>query len=271
MENVVERLVEWGMLYGPRIIGAVAILVLGRWFAAVLTNFVIRLMKRSGADPTLSGFVRNLTKVTLLAFVFIAALGALGVDTTSMIAVIGAAGLAVGFALQSSLSNIASGIMLILFKPFKADDYVEVAGVSGVVEEIRIFSTVLRTVDNRQIIVPNSGITGGSIINYSAKQTRRIDLVFGIGYGDDLKKAKDILQKILAEEERILKEPAADIGIAELADSSVNFYVRPWVKAVDYWPVRAALLEKTKLTFDREGISIPFPQQDVHLHQVASI
>jgi len=271
MENVIEKLVEWGALYGTKILGAIAILVLGRLLTTFVTNLVKRLMEKSGAERTLTGFVRNLTKIALLTFVVIAALGSLGVETTSLIAVIGAAGLAVGFALQSSLSNIASGIMLVVFKPFKVGNYISAGGTSGVVEEIRIFSTILRTFDNRKIIVPNSRITADNITNYSAKDTRRIDLEFGVGYNDDLKRTRNILERIVKDDERILKDPTPEIGILELGENAVNFFVRPWVKATDYWSVKCDLLEKVKLTFDDEGISIPYPQIDIHMHQVTTV
>ncbi len=194
----------------------------------------------------------------------------LGLQTTSLLAIFGAAGLAVGLALKDSLSNFSSGVMLILFRPFKVGDFIEAAGTAGVVEEVRIFSTMIRSGDNRQIIIPNGQIYGGTIVNVSAKPTRRIDLVFGIGYGDDIKKAKQIIAEVIAADERILKDPAPGIALGELGDSSVDINVRPWVNTPDYWPVRADLLENVKLAFDANGISIPFPQRDVHLHEVKS-
>jgi small conductance mechanosensitive channel len=220
-------------------------------------------------DSILSDFLITILKAMLLLVVVIAALNQLGVDTTSMIALIGAAGLAVGLALQGTLANFAAGVMLILFRPFKDGDFVEAGGCTGVIEQITIFSTLFVTGDNKQVIVPNGAIYGGTITNYSAKPTRRIDLVFGIGYGDDLLKAKQIIEKVLGEEGRILADPAPGIAVGELADSSVNINVRPWVNGADYWPVRADLLEKVKLTFDAQGISIPYPQMDVHLDKVA--
>lgn len=267
MENILEILIEWSALYGVRIIGAVVILVVGRLMRAFFGRLVERVMEKSGADPILTGFVRNLTRISILVFTVIASLGTLGVETTSMIAVIGAAGLAVGFALQSSLSNIASGIMLVVFKPFKVGNYIKAGGTSGVVEQIRIFSTILKTFDNCKVVVPNSRITSDNIINYSAKETRRIDLEFGVSYKDDLKLTRRVLERIIKEEARILKEPAPSIGILELGESAVKFFVRPWVKASDYGAVKCDLLEKVKLTFDDEGISIPFPQRDIHLYQ----
>lgn len=268
MENWTDTLLEWAYLFGPKVIGALAIVILGRIGVGIVAGIIRRLMLRAKVDETLTKFVVSLTRIALLVFVFIAALGALGFETTSFIAVIGAAGLAVGFALQGSLSNFASGVMLVIFRPFSVGDYVEVGGQSGSVEEIHIFNTVLNTPDNKKVIVPNSKITGDNIINYSARDTRRVDLVFGIGYDDYLLKAKRILEQIIVADSRILKDPAPTIAVLELADSSVNFAVRPWVKTVDYWAVLFDITENVKLTFDREGISIPFPQQDVHLYQV---
>jgi small conductance mechanosensitive channel len=220
-------------------------------------------------DETLAKFLVALTRITLLTLVIIAAITALGVEPVSFVAVLGAAGLAVGMALQGSLSNFAAGVMLIIFRPFNVGDYVEAGGSAGVVQEIRIFSTILNTPDNKKVILPNSTVTGGNIVNYSANDTRRVDMVFGIGYDDDIKAAKEILEQIVAADNRVLKDPAPKIAVSELADSSVNFVVRPWVKTEDYWNVYFDITEKVKLTFDEKGISIPFPQTDVHLHQVA--
>ncbi|MBD3331531.1 mechanosensitive ion channel, partial [candidate division GN15 bacterium] len=227
-------------------------------------------MDRSSVDATLSNFVVAITKIGLLAFLIIAVLEMLGVQTASFVVVIGAAGLAIGFALQGSLSNFAAGVMLIIFRPFKAGDYVEAGGMSGTVEAVDIFVTKMKSPDNREIIVPNSQITSSPITNYSAKEMRRVDLVFGIGYDDDIKLAKETLEAIVTSDARILHEPAPTVAVSELGDSSVNFVVRPWVKTADYWAVYFDLTEKVKLTFDEKGISIPFPQTDVHLHQVAA-
>ncbi|UCC81376.1 MAG: mechanosensitive ion channel [Candidatus Zixiibacteriota bacterium] len=228
-------------------------------------------MKKGKVDPTLTKFVTNISKIALMTFIIISALGALGVQTASFIAIIGAAGLAVGFALQNSLSNFASGVMLIIFRPFKSGDYVEAGGTGGSVEAIQIFNTTLKTPDNKKVIVPNSQITGDKIVNYSAMDKRRIDLVFGIGYDDSIKKAKDILEKIIAEDKRILEDPAPVIAVLELGDSSVNFAVRPWVNTSDYWAVHFDITEKVKLAFDENDISIPYPQRDVHIHQVTAV
>jgi len=270
MEQIWEKVLEYGAMYGTRVIGAIAILILGRFGVGILTGVARRLMKKANVDDTLTKFVVSLTKIALMTFVIIAALGSLGFQTTSFVAIIGAAGLAVGFALQGSLSNFAAGVMLIIFRPFKVGDFVEAGGTSGSVEAIRIFNTILKTPDNKIVVIPNSSVTGGNITNYSAEETRRVDLVFGIGYDDDLKKAKQTLERILTEDTRILKDPAFTVAVSELADSSVNFVVRPWVKTSDYWSVYFDLVEKVKLTFDEQGISIPYPQQDVHMHQVVA-
>jgi len=250
------------------IVIAATILLGGIWIAKRLKKYIVVIMEKREVDALLASFTSNIAYITLVAFVIIATLGQLGIQTTSFIAIIGAAGLAIGLSLQSSLSNFASGVMIIAFRPFKVGDFIEAGGVAGVVEGIQIFSTQMRTGDNKAIIVPNSNITGSNITNYSAKDTRRVDMVFCIGYDDDIKKAKDILNKLLEDDERILKDPAPLVAVSELADSSVNFVVRPWVKADDYWGVMFDYTETVKLTFDKEGISIPYPQQDVHLHKI---
>jgi small conductance mechanosensitive channel len=253
--------------YGFKIIAAIVILIAGRIAVGILTGVIHRLMVRHNADVTLTKFVASLTKIALMTFVVIAAIRALGVETTSFVAVIGAAGLAVGLALQGTLANFAAGVMLIIFKPFKAGDYIEGGGASGTVDAVQIFNTVLKTPDNKMVIIPNSKMTGDNITNYSAMAQRRIDLVFGIGYNDDIRKAKATLERILREDDRILKDPAPTVAVLELGDSSINFVVRPWVKTSDYWAVYFDVTEKVKLTFDAEGISIPFPQRDVHLYE----
>lgn len=248
---------------------AAVILFGGLWLAKRIKVLINDLLEKRGIDPLLASFASSIAHIFMITFIGIAALGQLGIQTTSLVAIIGAAGLAIALSLQSSLANFASGVMIIAFRPFKVGDFVEAGGVSGVVEGIQIFSTGFRTGDNKTIIVPNSNITGGSITNYSAKDTRRVDLVFGIGYDDDLKNAKDLLKDIIDSDERILKDPEPVIAVSELADSSVNFVVRPWVKSADYWAVYFDLTENVKLRFDKEGISIPYPQQDVHMHQAA--
>lgn len=257
-------LIPWGI----KVFYALLILFFGNVLKKIVVNIIRKILVRTSVDEMLINFVCSLTKAGILVFVIIAAIDQLGVETTSLVAILGAAGLAVGFALQGSLQNFASGVMLVIFHPFKAGDFIEAGGVIGVVERISIFNTIMKTPDNKEVIVPNGAIYGGVITNFSAKPTRRIDLVFGIGYGDDLKKAKTILEKIVLNNPRVLKDPKPQIVVGELADSSVNFNVRPWVKSGDYWDVYFELTETVKVTFDQEGISIPFPQMDVHLDKV---
>ena len=265
MEDILDKIYEYLATYGLQVIAAIVIFVVGRWIAKLIVKLVGKLMAKANVDKTLVSFVQNLCYITLLIFVIIAALNKLGVNTTSFAVVLGAAGLAIAFALQGSLGNFAAGIMLIIFKPFKVGDFVEVAGKTGAVQEIQIFNTILNSPDNLRIIVPNGQVTGGSIVNYTVNGTRRVDLVVGVSYGDDLQKAKQILEKIVSGDDRILKDPAFTVAVSELADSSVNFVVRPWVKVADYWGVYFDLTEKIKLTLDQNGISIPYPQRDVHM------
>ena len=268
LSNIIPKLQEWVAFYSLKIVAAVALFIVGRWIAKLLRNLVERIMTKGKVDGTLVKFVGNITYVTLIVIVVIAALNQLGIQTTSFIAIIGAAGLAIGLALQGSLANFAAGVLMIIFRPFKVGDYVEGAGAAGTVEEISIFTTVLKSPDNKIIIVPNAKITGDNIVNYSAKDSRRLDLVFGVSYSDDLQKVKKVLYDILKNDDRILKDPAPTVGVLELADSSVNFAVRPWVRTGDYWTLFFDLKEKIKERFDAESISIPFPQQDVHLYEV---
>lgn len=261
-ETVQNFLIPWG----TNLVFAIVIFIVGRWVARGITGLARKLLVRAKVDEILVNFITSILHAALLLFVVIAALDRLGVDTTSLIALLGAAGLAVGLALQNSLANFASGVMLIVFRPFKAGDFVEAGGTMGVVEVINIFSTTMRTGDNREVIVPNGAIYGSNIINYSARETRRIDLVFGVGYDDDLRKAREIMQQVIDADERILKDPEVVIAVNELGASSVDFVVRPWVKSDDYWAVRWDLIEKIKVAFDENGITIPYPQRDVHLH-----
>ena len=265
--NIIPNLQAFAALYGLKIIAAIVIFVVGRWVARALRNAIKKMMAKGDVDETLISFVGNLTYITLLAFVIIAALNQLGIQTTSFIAVIGAAGLAIGLALQGSLANFAAGVLMILFRPFQVGDYIEGAGVAGTVEKAHIFTTQLKTPDNKTIIIPNAKIMGDNITNYSAKDTRRVDMVIGVGYSDDLKKVREILEDILAKDDRILKDPAPTIGVLELGDNSVNFAVRPWVKRDDYWGAYFDVTETVKRRFDEEGISIPYPQRDVHLYE----
>ncbi len=246
------------------IVIAAMIIIVGRIVVKWIVKLLRKIMVRADLDPILVNFAGSIASSILLVIIVIAALDRLGVDTTSFIAVLGAAGLAIGLALKDSLQNFAAGIMMIIFRPFKLGDFIEAGGISGVVEKINVFSTIMKTGDNREIIIPNAQIYAGAITNFSARDTRRIDMVFGIGYGDDMLKAKQIMQDILTSHELILDDPAPVIMVAELGDSSVNFNVRPWVKSSDYWPVRSDLLEKIKLAFDENNISIPYPQMDIH-------
>lgn len=264
-----DKLVELIQSYGLPIIWAIIIFIVGRIVARMVSNSVGKMMNKSSVDETLIKFAKNMIYIALMIFVVLAALGKLGINTTSFAAILAAVGLAIGLSLQGTLGNFASGIMLILFRPFKVGDFVEAGGVSGVVEEIQIFSTKMKSVDNKEITVPNGQIVGNTITNYSAKETRRVDMVIGVGYNDDLKKVRTVLEDILNSDERILQDPAVTIAVLELADSSVNFAVRPWVKSGDYWPVLFDIQEAIKLRFDAEGISIPYPQQDVHMIKVA--
>ncbi len=266
METIsTDKLIELIQSYGLPLIWAAVVFVIGRIVARFISNIVAKMMIKGKVDETLVKFVKSVTYIALMIFVSLAALGKLGIETTSFAAILAAAGLAIGFALQGTLGNFAAGFMLILFRPFRVGDYVEAGGVAGVIEEIQIFSTKMRSPDNKEITVPNGQIIGGTITNYSAKETRRVDLVIGVSYNDDLKKVRAVLEDILAKDERVLKDPEPTIGVLELADSSVNFVVRPWVKSGDYWPVRFDTQETIKLRFDAEGISIPFPQQDLHI------
>lgn len=263
----VEYLQSLIITYGLNLLGAVVILAVGWWLARQLTRLLRRGLNRAEIEPSLVGFLGNLTYWAIFIFAVMAALARLGIETTSIIAVLGAAGLAVGLALQGSLSNFAAGVLILLFRPYKVGDMVSIAGAAGVVEEIQIFNTILITPDGLTVIVPNAQATGNTITNFTSRGTRRVDMVFGIGYNDDLLKAKRLLEQILADDPRVLKEPAPMVVVMELADSSVNFAVRPFVNVADYWAVLTDTTEKVKLLFDREGISIPFPQQDVHLFQ----
>lgn len=267
VEALVVKLQEWLVDFAIQAIAAIIILFVGLQIAKFLRNLVEKLMQKSRVDSTLITFASNATYMTILVLVGIVFLGQIGVKTASLIAILGSAGIAIGLALQGSLSNLAAGVMLIIFRPFRIGDYIEGAGIAGIVKEIQMFSTILNTPDNRRVIAPNSKLFGDSIINYSAENTRRIDLVFGVGYGDDIHKVKKIIGDILDQDERILQDPAPTIGLLELADSSVNFAVRPWVKAADYWDVYFSLQERIKERFDSEGINIPFPQRDLHVYQ----
>lgn len=262
--------------YGPvamsvsiNLAGALAISLVGYWLAKLFSRLLEKTLDRRGVDTTLTSFIGKLVFFFLFAMAIIPALAHVGIQTASVLAALGAAGLAVGLALQGSLANFAAGVLLIAFRPCRVGDWVDAGGCSGSVQSISLFSTVLLTGDNKRMIIPNSKVMSDAITNYSAMPTRRIDLLVGIAYDADLRKAKQILEELCAADERVLKDPAATIKVSELADSSVNLICRPWVASADYWAVRWDLTEQIKLRFDQEGIGIPFPQMDVHFHKTA--
>tara|TARA_Y100001956_G_scaffold11712_1_gene10845 strand:+ start:828 stop:1694 length:867 start_codon:yes stop_codon:yes gene_type:complete len=254
--------------YGINIISAVLILFIGNIIVKAVANSVAKVLDKKNMDKAVVEFIHGLVRYLLFVIVLIAALGRLGVQTASVVAVIGAAGLAVGLALQGSLSNFAAGVLIVAFRPFKSGDYVEIGGVAGSVEAIQIFQTVLKTPDNKMVVVPNSSVIGGAITNYSRHETRRVDLVIGVSYSADLKQTKQVIRETLEKDERILKNPDIQIGVLALADSSVNFVVRPWCKTSDYWDVYFDSTQAIKEALDAAGIEIPFPQMDVHLNKV---
>ncbi len=259
---------EYLVPFGIRLVIALAVFIIGKMVVQFIVKTVDKITE-GRIDESLRKFLSSVLHGLLMAVVIIAALERLGIQTTAAVAILGAAGLAIGFALQGSLGNFASGVMIIIFRPYKIGDLVKLAGEVGVVEQIEVFNTIVITPDNRTIIIPNGQVAGAPIENLSAKGQLRVDLVFGIGYGDDIRKAKDIMTEVVNSDARIIKEQGVQIAVSELADSSVNFVVRPWVTVADYWDVRFDLTERIKIAFDENGISIPFPQTDVHLHKVA--
>lgn len=259
-----DMLVTYVSEYGLKIVAAILIFVIGKWAVGKITIVIKSLMEKANVDKTLVEFAESLVYFVLLLMVVLASLNALGINTTSFIAVFGAASLAVGLALQGSLANIGAAVLIIIFRPFKVGDFIEAGGATGVVDDVNLFSTIISPVDNRIIIVPNSAIIGGNITNFSKKPQRRVDHVFGIGYDDDLKLAKETLMDIMQADERIKKDPEPFVAVSELGDSSVNFVTRAWVDTADYWDVHFEMIEKVKLTFDAKGISIPYPQMDIH-------
>jgi small conductance mechanosensitive channel len=269
MDELAVKVQEFLAIYGLKVLAALLILLIGRWAARLARHMTAKTMEKSKVEATLVSFTTNLVYTAIMAFVIIAALAKLGFQTASFVAVLGAAGLAVGLAMQGSLSNFAAGVLLVIFRPFRVGDFIEAAGTMGTVKDIGIFTTELRSPDNKTIIVPNAKLTSDSITNYSANDTRRIDLVVGVSYGDDLDKVQQVLEAVIAADERILKDPAAKIAVMEMADSSVNLVVRPWVKTVEYWDIYFDLQKTIKQRLDSEGISIPFPQTDVHLFPAA--
>lgn len=267
MEKTIQELLPLLSAYGLKVIGAIVILLVGRFAARLCQKAARRLMDRGEIDQTVSSFAANLVYFAVLAFAVVAALAKFGVETTSFVAVLGAAGFAVGMALQGSLGNFAAGVLLLIFRPFKVGDYIDAGGTSGTVKEIQLFATILNTPDNVQIIVPNGTISSGVIKNFSAYDTRRVDLLIGIGYGASIPKAMELLHGILKAESRVLSDPESMVAVGELGDSSVNIIVRAWVKREDYWGTKFDLTHAIKEALDENGIDIPYPQQVVHMHQ----
>lgn len=266
-DQLIVLVTEHGTSIGAKVIAAIVIYVLGRWLSRIVVKVARKAFQKARMEDTLEKFLCNMLNAVLLVVVIIAAIGALGVQTTSLLAVLGAAGLAVGLALQGSLSNFASGVLIVAFRPYKVGDFIEAAGVAGTVKEVQIFTTIIHSPDNKKILVPNSQIMSGTITNYSANDTRRVDLIVGCSYGDDLDQVRKLLNDLLASDGRILTDPAPTVEVVALGDSSVNFVVRPWVNSADYWAVHFHLHDQVKKRFDAAGLNIPFPQRDVHLYQ----
>lgn len=266
-EQIFNQLIEIAVEYGPKLIGAFFVLIIGMWIIKAFTKGINKILTKHNYDKSLSSFLISVLGIVLRVLLIISILGMLGIEMTSFIAILGAAGLAFGLALSGTLQNFAGGVMILIFKPYKVDDLIDAQGYLGTVSEIQIFNTILKTPDNKTIIIPNGALFNASMTNYSSEERRRVDWTIGIAYGDDIDKAKDVIRKICNEDNRILKEPEVFIAVAELADSSVNFVVRAWVNANDYWSVFFDMNEKIYKTFNKEGLNIPFPQMDVHLHK----
>lgn len=267
-QNSLQTITDMSAAYLPRLALAIITLVIGLWIIRLLSKGVKKALHVREIEPTLQHFLVSLVSILLKVILFIAVIGMIGVETTSFIAVLAAMGFAVGLALQGSLSNFAGGVLILLFKPFKKGHFIQAQGEAGVVEKIEIFTTTLKTADNKHIIIPNGPLANGNIVNFSREKTRRVDWVFGVGYGDDLKKAQKIILSLIEKHPLILKDPAPFCRVSELADSSVNFTVRAWVESPNFWTVHFDIIESVKAEFDKKGITIPFPQRDVHLHQV---
>jgi small conductance mechanosensitive channel len=270
VQEVLNRVYSMLAAYGLRILGALLIFLIGRWVAKFVSALAAKAMRTAKIDATLIPFLENLAFSTMLVFIVIAAVAAAGVPTTSVIAALGAAGLAVGLALQGSLANFASGVLLLVFKPFRIGDFVEIGGAKGTVQAIHIFNTVLNSPDNIRIVVPNAQVTGGSILNYTINGTRRIDLVVSVSYSDDLRKARRVFESVLAQDNRILADPAPVVAVSKMGESSIDFVVRPWVNVADYWNVYFDLTEKLKVAIEEHGMTIPFPQRDVYIKTAES-
>ncbi|MBR9727300.1 mechanosensitive ion channel family protein [Shewanella intestini] len=268
LEGLIEQAPAFLMTYGLKAVAAIVIFIIGKYFSGVAKRLTDKVLTSRGVDQTVVSFVSNLVWGLVFVFTVIATLGQIGVQTASLVAVIGAAGLAVGLALQGSLSNFAAGVLMVIFRPCRVGDFVEAAGVAGVVDEITIFSTKLRTGDNKTIIAPNSAMMDGTIINYSAQENRRVDLVIGVGYTSDIAATKKVIAQVLDNNQYVLKDPAYTVALGELADCSINFVVRPWVKTANYWPAHFELLEQIKIALDEANIEIPFPQMDLNVKEL---
>ena len=263
-----EKIIELAVTYAPKLLLAIITLIVGHIVIKTIIKSIRKLSEKRSFDLTLQKFLISLTKALLYVLLIVSVASMVGIETTSFIAVLGAAGLAIGLALQGSLSNFAGGVLILAFKPFKVADVIDAQGFLGIVDEIQIFNTIIKTFDNRVIIIPNGALANGPITNITREDTRRVDMEFGVGYTDDIDKVKQILTDLIKADERVLNEPAEPfIVMKELGESSVNFVVRAWCKASDYWDIYFGMMEKVKKTFDKEGVSIPFPQRDVHLYQ----
>ena len=269
-DELIEQAPELATIYGTKILMALAIFIIGKFIANMLQRFTASLMRKRRIDDTVVSFISNMVWSVVFAFTVIATLSQFGVQTASLVAVIGAAGLAVGLALQGSLSNFAAGVLIVIFRPCRIGDYIEAAGVSGTVDEITIFSTRLITPDNKVVIAPNSAIMDGTITNYSARKTRRLDLTVGVAYDADIALVKKVLNQVISDNTLCLETPAPTVGILELADSSINFAVRPWVNTPDYWAAYFAMQEEMRIALDKAGVEIPFPQLDLHMQKPAA-
>ena len=266
LQNYSGKAIELLMGYGPKLILAIITLIIGLWVIKLFVKGLRKGMERKKTDASLQGFLLSLIGILLKIMLVISVASMVGIQMTSFIAILGAAGLAVGLALQGSLANLAGGVLILLFRPFKIGDFVDASGHMGTVKDIQIFNTILKTPDNKTIVIPNGVLSNASMTNYSTEPTRRVDMTFGIGYSDDIKKAKEILEELLRNDNRVLSDPKSMVVVSELADSSVNFVVRAWCNSADYWGIYFDMLEKVKLEFDKQGISIPFPQRDVHVY-----
>ncbi len=266
-QKIIDQINELVVTYGQKIIGAILVLIIGLWIIKMLNRGFGKLLDKGNTTESLSPFLKGIVSVLLKILLGISILGMLGIEMTSFIALLGSVGLAFGLALSGTLQNFAGGVMILLFKPFKVGDFIEAEGYTGTVSEIQVFHTFLKTVDNKTIIIPNGGLSNASMTNYSSEELRRVDWKFGIAYGDDVDQARSIIKKLSDSDVRILKDPEVFIAISELGDSSVNFAVRAWVKASDYWPVFFEMNENIYKTFNSEGVNIPFPQMDVHLYK----